>query len=105
MTSSTITAVNDNERMDSTHPRADAPQNHDVVVTIRNIARRGRHTCSLTELDTTPASGHTSGLVGRDRVHHPGPVDAPLDALHPYSWQPKQLCRIVRHGPRFPSSA
>ena len=34
-------------------------------------------------------------------MNHTGPVGEPLDTLDPYSWQPKQQCRTVRHSPWF----
>ena len=34
-------------------------------------------------------------------MHHPRSVGTALDTLDPYSWQPKQQCRTVRHGPWF----
>ena len=38
MTSSTITSVNDNERMDSTHPRADGPRRWRVFTVSEKLA-------------------------------------------------------------------
>jgi hypothetical protein len=34
-------------------------------------------------------------------MHHPRSIDTALDTLDPYSWQPKQQCRTVRHSPWF----
>ena len=34
-------------------------------------------------------------------MHHPRSIGTALDTLDPYSWQPKQQCRTVRHSPWF----
>src|ERR1039458_7997787 len=59
-------------------------------------------TGAFTDVDSTPARrARRRRLLGRHHMHHPRSIDTALDTLDPYSWQPKQQCRTVRHSPWF----
>ena len=85
-------------------PTGLVPPHHDPVP-VGDIFRRGRHPLLDRGGHHPTPRARCRRLVGRDHVHHPGPVGALLDTLDLYTWQPKQQCRTVRHGPWFPSSA
>lgn len=57
-------------------------------------------TRAFTDVDRTPHDGHAAAVSSAvatctTRV----PSASRLDTLDPYSWQPKQQCRTVRHSP------
>src|SRR5215472_146093 len=75
------------------------PLHHDALLTIGNVTRRGSYVLLDRRGDHSTPWTHRGGLLGGDHVHHPRPVSAPFDTLDPYSWQPEQQCRTVRHSP------
>ena len=79
------------------------PPHDDSVLTVGNVTRRGAHPGFDRRGHHPTRRARRRRFVGCGHLHHTSPVDAPLDTLNPYSWQPKQQCRTVRHGPWFPS--
>jgi hypothetical protein len=79
------------------------PPRYDAVLNIRDVARRGGYPFFRRHANT-PHDGHAAaGTVVAMCTTRVRP--RAFDTLDSYSWQPKQQCRTVEHGPGFPSSA
>ena len=87
-------------------PAGLVPPHYDSILTVGNVARRGAAHLTLHRRGEHPTRrARRRRLTRGHRVHHTRPIGPALDTLDPHSWQPKQQCRTVGHGPWFPSIA
>ena len=98
-----MASVNEDSR--SSPPATPAglvPVHLDVVVTVRDIFRRGPHVLLHRGGDDPAPRACRRGFVGGDHVHHPGPATAPLDTLNPHSGNPTTMSYLNTALGSFP---